>query len=38
MMNCIFRELLHKGIPANYMDNFVILAKMMKELKERSDS
>jgi len=35
MMNCIFRELLHKEILANYMDNFVVLAKMMKELKER---
>jgi len=36
MMNSIFRELLHKGILANYMNNFVILAKTMKELEERT--
>ena len=36
MMNSIFRKLLHKGILANYMDNFVILAKTMKELEERT--
>jgi len=36
MMNSIFRELLHKGILANYMDDFVILAKTMKELEERT--
>jgi len=34
-MNSIFRKLLHKGILTNYMDNFVIPAKNMKELKER---
>ena len=34
MMNSIFRELLHEEILANYMDNFVIPAKNMKELKE----
>jgi len=34
-MNSIFQELLHKGVLANYMDNFVILAKTMKKLKER---
>ena len=34
MMNSIFRELLHEGILANYMDNFVILAKTMGELEE----
>ena len=34
-MNDIFRELLHKGVLANYIDNFVILAKMRKELEER---
>ena len=33
-MNSIFRELLHEEILANYMDNFVIPAKNMKELKE----
>jgi len=34
MMNSIFRELLHEGILANYMDDFVILAKTMEELEE----
>ena len=36
MMNSIFWELLHKGVLANYMDDFIILAKMMKELEERT--
>ena len=36
MMNSIFQELLHKGILANYMDDFVIPAKTMKELEERT--
>ena len=36
MMNNIFWKLLHKGILINYMDDFVIPAKMMKELKERT--
>jgi len=36
MMNSIFRELLHEGVLANYMDNFVIPAKDMKELEERT--
>ena len=35
MMNSIFQELLHKGILANYIDNFIILAKNKKELEER---
>jgi len=35
-MNSIFQELLYKGVLANYMDNFVILAKDMKELEERT--
>ena len=35
-MNSIFQELLHKGILANYMDDFVILVKDMKELEERT--
>ena len=35
MMNNIFWELLHKGVLANYMDNFVIPAKTMEELEER---
>ena len=34
--NSIFQELLHEGILANYMDNFIILAKTMKELEERT--
>ena len=33
-MNSIFRELLHEGVLANYIDNFVILAKTKKKLKE----
>jgi len=36
MMNSIFRELLHEGVLANYMDDFVISAKTMKELEERT--
>jgi len=35
MMNSILWELLYKGILANYMDDFIILAKTMKELEER---
>ena len=36
MMNSIFWELLHKEVLANYMDDFVIPAKTMKELEERT--
>ena len=36
MMNSIFRELLHEGVLVNYMDDFVIPANMMKELKEQT--
>ena len=36
MMNSIFRELLHKGVLENYMDSFIIPAKTMKELEERT--
>ena len=36
MMNSIFWELLHKDVLANYMDNFVIPAKTMEELEERT--
>jgi len=36
MMNSIFQELLYEKILANYMDDFVILAKTMKELEERT--
>ena len=35
MINNIFQELLHKGVLANYMDDFVVPAKTMKELEER---
>jgi len=34
MMNSIFQELLHEGVLANYMDNFMIPAKTMEELEE----
>ena len=36
MMNSIFQELLYEGVLANYMDDFIIPAKMMKELEERT--
>jgi len=36
MINSIFWELLHKGVPANYIDDFVIPAKIKKELEERT--
>ena len=36
MINSIFRELLYKEVSANYIDNFVILNKTRKELKERT--
>jgi len=36
MMNNIFRELLHEEVLANYMNNLVIPAKTMKELKEQT--
>ena len=35
MMNSIFWELLHKEVLANYMNDFIILAKTMEELEER---
>ena len=35
MMNSIFWELLHEGVLANYIDDFVIPAKSKKELEER---
>ena len=34
MMNNIFQELLYEGVLANYMDDFVIPAKTIKELKK----
>jgi len=36
MMNSIFQELLHKGVLANYMNDFMIPAKTMKELEKRT--
>jgi len=36
IMNSIFQELLHEGILANYMDDFVIPAKTMEKLEERT--
>ena len=36
MMNSIFQELLYEGVLANYMDDFIISAKTMKELEERT--
>ena len=36
MMNSIFWKLLHEGILANYMNDFVIPAKTMEELEERT--
>jgi len=36
MINSIFQELLYEDILANYMDDFIILAKTMKELKEQT--
>jgi len=35
-MNSIFQELLHEEVLANYMDDFVIPAKTMEELEERT--
>jgi len=34
-MNSIFRELLHEGVLANYINNFVILVRTIKELEEK---
>ena len=36
MMNSIFRELLHEGILANYMDDFVIPVRTKEELEEQT--
>ena len=35
MMNSIFRELLHEGVLANYIDDLVIPTRTMEELEER---
>ena len=36
MMNSIFWELLHEGVLANYMDDFMIPARTMEELEEQT--
>ena len=36
MMNSIFRELLYEGVLANYIDDFIIPAKIKEELEERT--
>ncbi len=35
MMNSIFQKLLHKGVLANYMNDFIILAKTKKKLEKK---
>ena len=35
IINSIFWKLLHEGVLADYMNDFIILAKTMKELEER---
>ena len=35
MMNSIFQEFLHEGVLANYMDDFIIPTKTIKELEEQ---
>ena len=34
MMSTLFRELLHEGVLVNYMDNFVVPGRTLKELEE----
>ena len=36
MINSIFRKLLYERVLVNYMDNFIIPARTMQELKERT--
>ena len=36
MMNSIFQELLYEGVLENYIDDFIIPAKNMKELEDRT--
>ena len=36
MINNIFKELLHEGVIASYINNFVILAKTKKELEKKT--
>ena len=35
-MNSVFRKLLHEGVLANYMNDFVIPAKTITELKKQT--
>jgi len=35
MMNSIFQELLHEGVLANYVDDFMILAETKEQLEEK---
>jgi len=35
MMNSIFSELLHEGVLANYMNDFIMSVRIMQELEER---
>ena len=35
-MNSVFQELLHEGILANYMDDFIIPARTKEELEEQT--
>ena len=36
IINSIFRKLLHEGVLANYINNFIIPAKTKKKLKEKT--
>ena len=36
IINSIFRKLLHEGVLANYMDDFIILVKTKEKLEERT--
>ena len=36
MMNSIFWKILHEGVLANYIDDFIISAKTKKGLEERT--
>ena len=36
MINSIFQELLYKEVLANYIDDFVISAKIKKELEDKT--
>ena len=36
MMNSIFQELLHEGVLSKYIDDFIIPARTIEELEERT--